>query len=141
MFLKHLVRAALGAPLALALVVATTPAQAQSTREINFENDCSHPLRIIVAHAYDDNLWDAHGWYEFAAYEESTELEDNDEPLTQLEGYSIFFYAETTDGSDIIWEGTDHYETFSDVSYGMVKASVEVKSGNFNVRLTCDQED
>ncbi len=135
---KHFFKAAGGVPLAVALVVASTPANAQSTRDVNFQNDCSHPVRILVAHAFDENTWDAHGWYEYSAYEGTSTLEVDGEPLTQLTDHSIFFYAETTDGADIFWEGEDHYETYEDVSYGMVKASVEVKSGKFNVRLTCD---
>ena len=141
MFGRTFVRGAIGAPLALAFALPGTPAYAAVDRDVYFQNDCAHPVRIIVSHAYDQDAWDAHGWYEFTANEESTQLEDNDTPLTQRDDHPLYFYAETTDGSEIYWDGEEHYGELNDVTYGMTKANVEVRGGNFNIRLTCDEDD
>ena len=133
---KGIVRAAWGM-LAASFVVAASPAQAVE-RELYFENACAHPVRVLVSHAYDEDSWDAHGWYEFTGNEDASQLVEDDEPLTQLDDHQMFIYAETTDGSDIFWEGTDHYETFNEISYGMMRPALEVISGDLHVRLVCD---
>ena len=139
MVTKSVVRAGIASGMmAFALALSAAPAQAAVDRDVEFQNDCPHPVRVLIAHAYDQDTWDAHGWYEFEANEESVQLEDNDTPLTQRDDHPLFLYAESTDGSDIFWQGSEHYETFDDVRYGMKKAVLEVVSGDIHVRLTCE---
>jgi len=138
MLMKRVVRAAIASGVGVcALALTAAPAQAVE-REIELQNDCSHPVRVLISHAYAEDTWDAHGWYEFEANEEATQLLDNDEPLLQLDDHALFIYAESTDGSEIYWDGEEHYETFSDVTYGMKRAVLEVVSGDLRVRLTCE---
>jgi hypothetical protein len=140
MVTKRIVRAAIASGAGIcALALTAAPAQAVE-REIELANDCPHPVRVLIAHAYAEDSWDAHGWYEFTANEEATQLEDNDEPLLQLDDHALFIYAESTDGSDLYWEGDEHYETFGDVMYGMKRAVLEVVSGDLRVRLTCEDD-
>jgi hypothetical protein len=137
--MKSVIRAAIASGMVAGVLALTaTPAQAVE-RDVEFENDCPHPVRVLVAHAYAADTWDAHGWYEFSANEESTQLtDDNDEPLLHLDDEALFIYAESTDDADIFWEGEEHYETFGDVRYGMKKAVLEVVSGDLHIRLTCE---
>ena len=140
MIAKRVVRAAIASGMVAGVLSLTaTPAQAGVERDLEFQNECPHPVRVLVAHAYAEDTWDAHGWYEFAANEEATELtDDNDEPLLHLDDEALFIYAESTDDVEIFWEGDEHYETFADVSYGMKKAVLEVVSGDLRVRLSCE---
>jgi hypothetical protein len=138
MVTRGLVRAAIASGVGMfALALTAAPAQAVE-REVEFQNDCPHPVRVLVAHAYAEDSWDAHGWYEFSANEEATQLEDNDEPLLQLDDHALFIYAESTDDSELYWDGEEHYETFGEVTYGMKRAVLEVVRGDLRVRLTCE---
>ena len=123
--------------LAAASLIAAVPAQAVE-RDLVLQNDCGHPVRLLIAHAFDDDTWDVHGWYEFSANEESTQLTEDDEPLTQLDDHQVYIYGETTDGSDVFWEGEDYYGEFGEVTYGMMRAVLEVVSGDIQVRLVCE---
>ncbi len=121
------------------MALTAAPAQAGVDRDVEFQNECPHPVLVLVAHAYSADTWDAHGWYEFTANQEATELnDDNEEPLLHLDDEALFIYAESTDDADIFWEGDEHYETFGDVRYGMKKAVLEVVSGDIRVRLSCE---
>ena len=138
MVTRGLVRAAIASGVGMfALALTAAPAQAVE-REAEFQNDCPHPVRVLVAHAYAEDSWDAHGWYEFTANEEATQLEDNDEPLLQLDDHALFIYAESTDDSELYWDGEEHYETFGEVTYGMKRAVLVVVRGDLRVRLTCE---
>ena len=123
-------------------VLASAPAHAAVEREIYLENACKHPIRVIVSHAPTEDSWDPHGWYEFEANSEAVKLLDgNDDPLLQLDDHALFVFGEATDGAEAYWEGEDDYETFSEVSYGMKRATVQVVSGHFQIRLACDDID
>jgi hypothetical protein len=120
-----------------ATVGTTTTAQAQVRRFISFENTCNHQVRVYISHADGWRNWHPHGPFIVPPFSSPMRLEANGITLTQTEGHDLYFYAESLDGSGLLWDGSDHVATFAGVSYTMRRAPVAVNGGWLNVRLTC----
>lgn len=129
----------LGASVAAAAFATFLPstASAQQSREIWFENACRHPIRFLVNHADGWRNWHPHGWWTFRAYQSPTRLLVSDAAIFQRDDHDLYFYAETTNGANLQWEG-DNRQPYNGTHYNFVKANVSIQYGRMNVRITCD---
>lgn len=125
-----------GAALALWLLAAAAPAAAQNAREIVFFNDCSRPVRVMVHHASAERAWTARAWWSFRPYERSFLMWEQ-RRLVQLDNHDIYFFAEATDGSRLVWDGTAATAEWNGVQYPLRRATPSVVDGNLQIRLTC----
>jgi len=132
-------RAAVATALAAsALTGLAMPAHAQRNREIFVQNECPAPVRFLISHADQNRNWHPHGWWEFRANQPSTRLLVDDRVITQRDDHDLYFYAESTDNSGHIWDGTDHSATWVGVTYRMQRANMAVVDGGLQLTLTCE---
>jgi len=124
--------------LAIGVAALPAPAHAQRNREIYVRNECPVPVRFLISHADQNRNWHPHGWWEFRPRQASTRLLVDDRVITQRDDHDLYFYAEATDNSGHLWEGTDHNATWVGVSYGMRRANMAVVDGGLQLSLTCD---
>lgn len=110
---------------------------AQAKREITFNNECNHSVRILVHHADGYRNWHPHAWFYFKAYESGSFISNENVRLTQSDDHELYFYAEATDGSGKYWEGDDTYVVWEGIRYGLTKAKQVVRQGRTSVTLAC----
>lgn len=131
---------ALAAVLSFGATFAPTPAAAQVARVIQFYNACTSPVEFIINHSNGAANWHPHGWYKLRPYQSSTFTENaGGALLTQMDGYSLYFYARSTDGTGQIWRGSNT-QSFQGVSYGFAKMNTSVSTdGSLRATITCDR--
>ena len=101
----------------------SSPSLADPLVNLQIKNQCSHPIKIAIlvvryvprdktAPFYED------GWWELKPGEQRLIIDDRGQPILVFPkqpdiGSSNRYYAETTDGSNIVWEGhgVDGYRT------------------------------
>lgn len=98
-------------------------------------NQCNHPVELAVRAKTLNGEWVTRSWYTFAANEESS-LNDREGVLLLTSESTMYFYAKTTDGSDIVWEGDDYYVTIGFRKYGMHVLNDD--EGQTDIGLTCN---
>ena len=125
-----------GALLASWLLCAGAPAAAQNLRELVFFNDCDRPVRVLVHHAAEERAWTPHAWWTFQPRERSY-LAWEERRLMHLDNHDLYFYAEATDGSRLVWDGRDAMAEWNGVQYPLRRATPAVIEGNLQIRLTC----
>lgn len=133
------------------------PAQSLAFSHIIVENHCSRELRVVVAYSPEGaDRAETVGWWtlEPAITPSSaaevvlgalagtlfprTQLMQDDIPLRHDNEWELYFYAETTDGGSIVWDG-DRQFRFSDELYRMQTASSQLDSnGDRLITLYCD---
>jgi len=123
---------------AAATLVMTGSAQAQTARTIYMENACRHPIKFLIHHSDTYRNWHPHGWWNFRAFQGSTQLVLSSQTLTQLDDHDLYFYAESTDGSGVYWQGDATTTTFNGVTYRLQKSNVTLDHGRLLTRVTCD---
>lgn len=129
--------------LSLVAVAATAlnpaSASAQVARVINFYNACSSPIEFIINHSNGMGNWHPHGWYKLQPYQSSTFTETaGGAALTQMDGYSLYFYARSTDGTDRTWSGSNR-QMFQNAEYPFMKMATTTSSdGSLRASITCD---
>lgn len=74
-----------------------------AVEEFIFSNKCNHPVRLAVNYLDTDNKWKTVGWWNIAAGVEKTYLSHNNVRI-QSDSNTWLYYAETTDGSNIVWQ-------------------------------------
>lgn len=114
----------------------TDSAEEAETRgfNIHLENKCNHPINCAIHFKDLNGQWVTEAWYHFDPYESYYLASNGDRLLTNDSVY--YFYAETTDGSQISWAADDNYYWIGLVKYGMRKA--EDASGETELSLTCN---
>lgn len=74
-----------------------------SYTDLRFKNNCDSPIQIAVS---SQNLhtssWQTNAWYQFAPGEGPARLNE-----VQTRNRYIYYYAESTDGSQKIWQGSN----------------------------------
>ncbi len=73
-----------------------------------FRNDCARPVRLAVRYMDTAQNWQHVKWWSFAANGRSLLLQDNVQ-LTSAHA-TFYYYAETTDGSGITWQGDQTFD-------------------------------
>ncbi len=95
-------------------------------------NNCPHPVRVLMRYKDSTKDWTTAGWWTFAP-NEAAYLATNNQRL--LSRNSIwYFYAETTDASRKVWEGTESV-SYQGRTYKMKKKVDE--AGVNKLTLTC----
>ncbi|MBA1447068.1 MAG: DUF1036 domain-containing protein [Gammaproteobacteria bacterium] len=97
---------------------------------INVENKCNHPIKFAIRIKDLKGEWNTEAWYSFKALESS-----------YLKGIKTrdsryYYYAETSDASNIYWGVDDNYFYISLKKYGM--RTGEDMDGDTNIVLTCN---
>ncbi|MEL6579821.1 MAG: hypothetical protein AAFQ14_08715 [Cyanobacteria bacterium J06621_12] len=105
---------------------------AASAYPIQLENGCSHPVSLLVRYHHPDFGWQVTGWWAFAPGERSF-LSDEGERL-ETDKSTLYYYAETTDGSDLRWTG-DYSYYYNDTLYDM--SEVVDKEGVTSWKISC----
>lgn len=93
------------------------PANAQIRRDIWFYNACTYPVEFVVAHKDSSAPWHTHGWFPLQPGRGSYFVA-NGIRLTQLEGYSLYFYAHSLPQRLFVWQGDTQFR-FQGAVYGM----------------------
>lgn len=117
----------------LTTIIAVSPVNAQSYDTITFHNRCSHPVQIAVRFMNPSGAWTTEAWYPFEPGEEA-HLRG-----VQSTNQTVYYYAETTDGSDQIWSG-NHAIAIGSKTYNMTVFNTGENWGNHTMTLTCGQD-
>lgn len=108
---------------------------AQTKRYISVDSRCSKPLLLYISHADGYRNWHVHGPFSFGAYEGPTNLRDGGVVLTQSDDHELYIYAESLDGTST-WGGSHHFN-YRGLSFGMMKAPMNLVNGDVRINLTC----
>ena len=113
-------------------------ASAQINRDIWFDSSCPSPVRLFVHHQHSDGQWASHGWFDLRANQALTQLVySNGNPLRHLDGRPLYFYAEATDNSGRLWEGS-FAASMNGVRYGLQEAILSMTGGRMKFGIQCD---
>ena len=118
------------------VILCASAAEAQECGRVYVQNDCTRSLRIVVEYAPRDDEWIPAGWYEFAA-DESAWLRVGGEALCHRTDHSIYFYAESLDGTTV-WGGDDSEIEFNGSTISLRKAAAVRHRGGTLIRTRCD---
>lgn len=132
-------RPLLASVLAIGATMAPVPASAQVARVIQFYNACTSPVEFIINHSNERANWHPHGWYKLRPYQSSTFTETaGGSLLMQMDGYSLYFYARSTDGTNKVWSGTNR-QLYQNAEYPFMKMNTTTSSdGSLRASITCD---
>ena len=119
------------------LLVQAAPVAAQTARQIVFFNECARPLRLMISHANRPQGWHPHAWWSFEPNERAYLAVDG-QRLMQLDDHAIYFLAEATDGSGVVWSGEDHATQWDGQRYSLRRAVTGVVDGDLEIRLACE---
>lgn len=98
-------------------------------------NSCSRPIRFGLSYLSPTGEWkDVFGW-ELSPGKAIT-LSNND-MVIYSRNRTFYYYAETTDGSNMIWSGNDLTREFGGRSVGLKKVELSVFGNKFPFNLTC----
>lgn len=112
-----------------------SPANAQIRRDMWFYNACAYPVEFVVAHKDSSNPWHAHGWYSLQPGTGSY-FADNGIRLTQLAGYSMYFYARSLPEGIFVWQGDTQFR-FQGAVYGMREVGGSVATNGAIMAQLC----
>lgn len=133
------VRLAIACLLPLSAMSLPTVASAQVNREIHFINECRHAVRFFVYHQHGDGNYATHGWFEVAANTPYTLLTSgNGQPLSHIDGYPIYYYAESLTGGHV-WEGETPVG-FNGVNYNVIQGNLTMQSGRLQFGVNCNND-
>lgn len=123
-----------------AFVAALLPqsASAQIARVISFYNECSSPIEFILNSSSGRGNWTTRGWYKLRPFQRSTFTAYAGGPaLVQMDGFSLYFYARSTDGTGRTWTGTNR-QMFQGAEYPFMKMNTAVRTdGSLSATITC----
>lgn len=89
--------------------VLSLPASASiNTAQLTVYNNCNHPIRMAILVFRYFNYWDGQnyegGWWELSPGQRTRLIDDNGPIVIDTERTNSI-YAESTDGSGIVWQG------------------------------------
>ncbi|MBD2179348.1 DUF1036 domain-containing protein [Pseudanabaena sp. FACHB-1998] len=105
--------------------------EAASRNTITFKNSCSRRLQLAVHFKNMQNQWVTKAWYSFAP-NESAELSG-----VSTNNRYFYYYAETTDRSNIKWTGNGTSVTIGGRVYNMKEVNTGSSIVNWTQNLTC----
>jgi hypothetical protein len=85
----------------------------------HFTNKCKYPVRLAIRFVNLNNNWQTEGWWDVKAGEKIYLADSNNVRLKSNKSI-WYFYAETTDGSNLVWTG-DKNVSVGDRSLKMYK--------------------
>jgi uncharacterized membrane protein len=105
---------------------------AASSNTISFKNNCSHPLQVGIHFKNLQNQWETKSWFTFSPGESA-----------RLNGVNtnnryFYYYAKTTDGSNISWYGNETSQTIGGIAYNMKKVDTGASKVNWTQSLSCN---
>jgi len=106
--------------------------QANCGTAIEFTNSCAHPVQIAIMYQDVSGQWAREGWWSFSSRETST-LQLTNGNTVSTNNARMYFYAEATDGSGVVWNGA----TRANVGARSL-AMQEARSAGVN--LTCNDD-
>jgi Group XII secretory phospholipase A2 precursor (PLA2G12)/Protein of unknown function (DUF1036) len=106
--------------------------KSSANNKISFKNSCSHPIQVAIHFQNLQNQWETKAWYSFSPGE-SSRLNGVD-----TKNRYLYYYAETTDRSNIVWKGNDTSETIGGRVYNMLKFDIGSKIVNWTQNLNCN---
>jgi hypothetical protein len=116
--------------------ITPTPTDSVSRRGyIYLDNQCSRPIRFALSYQDTSGTWQYIRWWNFTANKMDFLL-NNNAPLISNNG-TFYYYAETTDGSALVWKGTEN-RVFDGVT--LLTKQVQLTrngSGSWVITLTC----
>lgn len=104
-----------------------------SVSTIAFKNNCSHPLQVAVRFQNTSGQWETRNWYSFAP-SESARLNG-----VETRNRYVYYYAQTTDGSNIAWNGNDTRVTVGNTTYDMKMIDLGSQITKWTQSLSCNQ--
>ena len=104
----------------------TPKSKVQNYSSIYFRNSCNHPIQVGVSFKNLSNKWQSKAWYSFAPNEGAARLNGVD-----TRNRYLYYYAETTDGSDLAWTGN-----FSSLIKDRLYELQEINTGKSITRWT-----
>jgi uncharacterized membrane protein len=119
---------------AFAQVNVNPPASSSaSVSTIAFKNSCSHPLQVAVRFQNTSGQWETRNWYSFVPGE-SARLNG-----VETRNRYVYYYAQTTDSSNIVWSGKDTRVTIGNTTYDMKMIDLGPQSVKWSQSLNCSQ--
>lgn len=106
--------------------------ESASRNTIAFKNSCSRPLRVAINFKNLQNQWETKAWY-ILSPGQSARLNGVD-----TKNRYLYYYAETTDGSNIVWQGNDTSQTIGGRVYNMLQIDTGPSVVNWTQNLTCN---
>lgn len=113
-------------------VVTTPPPPA--TAGITIENRCDHPVRVAIRYADADRQWQSLGWWQVPAMVRTEHLAAGGRAL-QTRTATLYFYAETSDGSG--WQWLGQHPTSVD-GENLRMREIFDREGDTEIVLTCE---
>ena len=98
------------------------------------ENQCSHPVRVAVRYSDAGGVWRSASWWALSGDTRTYLADSNDVRLTTA-GATMFYYAETSDDSPLVWRG-DTRVTVGDFSLPMRR--IDDANGDTEIVLSCN---
>jgi len=105
--------------------------ESASSNTIAFKNNCFRPIRVAIHFKNLQNQWETKAWYSFVSGE-SARLTGVD-----TKNRNLYYYAETTDDSKIVWKGNDTSQTVGGRVYNMLKIDTGSDIVNWTQTLNC----
>lgn len=103
--------------------------------QVHVKNDCLHPVQLALRYQDYKGIWHSDGWWSFDG-QAGASLLDGDSWL-RLKSPTIDFYAETTDHSQLVWQG-DASVTVGTRTLSMDEMNLPFYDTYYELRLTCD---
>lgn len=97
---------------------------------------CSHPIRVVFRYENGVGDWSITDWYRFNANEGASMLTLDDRKHLHTRASPFYFYAETTDGSELKWSGSTNVDVGGTV-YGFQDKEFDGNSGQAKLTLDC----
>ncbi len=101
---------------------------------LEIENACKFPIRIAIKYKAAYGVMYSVGWWKFKPSEKNTMSYDGDS--VKLGSPSMYYYAESTDGSNIVWSGEETINVLGK-NLKMKKISVIKEDNQYKLRLHC----
>jgi uncharacterized membrane protein len=73
-----------------------------------FSNKCSNPVKLAIRYVDVDGQWKTEGYWNYEAGRSAT-LTDPDNNVLRTKSSVWYYFAESTDGSGLVWRGDNEY--------------------------------
>lgn len=97
-------------------------------------NDCRHPVRVAIHYRNLIGDWISMGWWNVGPHEASY-LADSSKKRLTTSAATWFYYAESTDETDLAWKG-DRVKRYGNLDLPMTE--LQDKEGDSDWTLVCD---
>ena len=102
--------------------------------KVSVKNLCPHPVKVAVNYKNTSGTWVTKSWWKFSQNESANLTSNNHYILTR--DSRLYFYAETSNRTNIAWAGDKKYVYIGFKKYGM--RAIEDSEGDTYLELTCN---